>query len=159
MYIIIKVYFFSRPRKSDRNLNKCRWSGCANYSTLSFSHSLSFPPLCLSLILPLSLFLSLSLSLPLSLSLSLSLFFCLSLSLSLHLSDKTKCMVITTRWKHKFSHPTLDLYTGNKIVKHVIYHKLLGIHIDSELNWQSHINIFSNILFQTHLSICKYRLS
>ena len=75
----------------------------------------------------------------LQLSLNQASEWCNANSMAIH-PDKTSAMVITTRQKHQLSHPKLTLYIGNKLVQQVNNHKMLGIYLDSELNWQAHIN-------------------
>ena len=53
--------------------------------------------------------------------------------------DKTKAMVITTRQKHQLSPLALNLTLGPKKIEQVNTHKLLGLKIDSELNWHDQI--------------------
>ena len=53
--------------------------------------------------------------------------------------DKTTSMVIATRQKHQLTKPQLTLSINNKTIKQVKSHKMLGIHIDAELNWQTQI--------------------
>ena len=60
-----------------------------------------------------------------------------SLSLSL---KKTKCMVIATRQKHKRSPLRLKLDIDSKTVVQVKEHRVLGITIDDEFKWQSHVS-------------------
>ena len=54
--------------------------------------------------------------------------------------DKTKSMVITSRQKHQLTKPKLDLFIGDISVEQVKSHKMLGICLDSELNWQTQIH-------------------
>ena len=54
---------------------------------------------------------------------------------------KSKSMIITTRQKHQLAALKLNLEIGNNIIEQVSEHKVLGIVIDSEMKWQSHINI------------------
>lgn len=55
--------------------------------------------------------------------------------------DKTKFMVITTRQKHQLTTLTLKLEINHKIIEQVKQHKMLGVLIDSELNWNYHIEM------------------
>ena len=52
---------------------------------------------------------------------------------------KTKCMVLTTRQKHQRRPLTLNLTLGKTPVQQVREHRVLGVIIDEELKWQSHI--------------------
>ena len=61
-------------------------------------------------------------------------------------SNKTKSMVITTRQKHQLSPLKLDLKVGNNCIEQVTSHKLLGIIIDQDLSWSSHITTLSKKL-------------
>ena len=53
--------------------------------------------------------------------------------------DKTKCMIITTRQKRQIAPLNLSLKIGSTIIKQVKQHKMLGIIIDSDLNWNQQI--------------------
>ena len=53
--------------------------------------------------------------------------------------EKTQCMVITSRQKHQRKPLTLDLKLESTSLRQVHTHKVLGIYIDQELKWQSHI--------------------
>ena len=53
---------------------------------------------------------------------------------------KTKCMILTTRQKHQRRPLTLNLTLGKSPVQQVREHRILGIIIDEELKWQSHID-------------------
>ena len=55
--------------------------------------------------------------------------------------DKTKYMVITTRQKHQITPLTLNLEIDQTNIEQVNQHKMLGILIDSELNWNRHIEM------------------
>ena len=59
--------------------------------------------------------------------------------MSLH-PDKTKSMVITTRQKHQRAPLLLSLSLGTNTIQQVNEHKVLGLTLDSELNWHSHLN-------------------
>ena len=59
--------------------------------------------------------------------------------MSIH-PDKTKCMVITTRQKHQREPLLLSLSLGTQDIDQVSEHKVLGLTLDSELNWHSHLN-------------------
>ena len=54
--------------------------------------------------------------------------------------DKTKSMLITTRQKHQLTKLTLNLTLGDNTIEQVKQHKMLGLWLDSELNWHHHIN-------------------
>ena len=64
---------------------------------------------------------------------------CLKNSMSIH-PDKTKCMIITTRQKHQRAPLLLSLSLGSQNIHQVSEHKVLGLTLDSELNWHSHLN-------------------
>ena len=53
---------------------------------------------------------------------------------------KTKCTVLTTRQKHQRRSLTLNLTLGKNPVQQVREHRVLGVIIDEELKWQSHID-------------------
>ena len=54
--------------------------------------------------------------------------------------EKTKCMVIATRQKHQRSPLRLKLDINSKTVVQVKEHRVLGITIDDEFKWQSHVS-------------------
>ena len=54
--------------------------------------------------------------------------------------EKTKCMVIATRQKHQRSPLRLKLDIDSKTVVQVKEHRVLGIAIDDEFKWQSHVS-------------------
>eukprot|EP00916_Digyalum_oweni_P023199 GHVL01038522.1.p1 GENE.GHVL01038522.1~~GHVL01038522.1.p1 ORF type:complete len:351 (+),score=4.48 GHVL01038522.1:49-1101(+) len=53
---------------------------------------------------------------------------------------KTKSMLITTRQKHQRQPLSLDLMHGTVSIAQVHQHRVLGVVIDDELNWRSHID-------------------
>ena len=55
-------------------------------------------------------------------------------------NEKTKCMVIATRQKHQRSSLRLKLDIDSKTVVQVKEHRVLGITIDDEFKWQSHVS-------------------
>ena len=55
-------------------------------------------------------------------------------------SLKTKCMLITTRQKHQKKLAPLKLHVDFDPIEQVSEHSLLGVIVDNELKWQSHIN-------------------
>ena len=64
--------------------------------------------------------------------------------------NKTKCMVLTTRQKHQRRPLTLNLTLRKTPVQQVREHRVLGVIIDEELKWQSHImyvNMYPRIYF------------
>ena len=71
-------------------------------------------------------------------SLNQTLKWCNNNSMVIH-PDKTKCMTVTTRQKHQISPLILDLTLGKDKIEQVEQHKMLGLWVDSELNWQYHI--------------------
>lgn len=56
---------------------------------------------------------------------------------------KTKSMLITTRQKHQRQPLSLDLRHGTSDIAQVHEHRVLGVVIDDELNWRSHIETVS----------------
>ena len=73
--------------------------------------------------------------------------------MSIH-PDKTKAMIITTRQKHQRAPLKLSLSLGEKNIQQVNEHKVLGLIIDSDLSWHSHLNSLTK-----RLSINTYLLS
>ena len=53
---------------------------------------------------------------------------------------KTKSMTIATRQKHQLSPLPLDLVLNGAKIDQVSEHRLLGITIDNNFRWDSHIN-------------------
>jgi hypothetical protein len=53
---------------------------------------------------------------------------------------KTKCMAIASRQKHQIQPLVLNLHLSSTRIEQVNEHRVLGILIDSELRWSSHIN-------------------
>ena len=60
--------------------------------------------------------------------------------------EKTKSMVITTRQKHQLKPLLLDLSIKETKIEQVQKHRVLGITIDQELKWESHISSLSKKL-------------
>jgi hypothetical protein len=60
--------------------------------------------------------------------------------------EKTKSMVITTRQKHQRHKLILNLTIQSTAVQQVREYKVLGVIIDEELKWQSHINHVNKLL-------------
>ena len=71
--------------------------------------------------------------------------------------DKTKSMIITTRQKHQLIKPKLSLFIGNKAIEQVKNHKMLGIYLDSELNWHMQINHLTKRLSKNVFLLSKLR--
>ena len=71
--------------------------------------------------------------------------------------DKTTSMIIATRQKHQLTKPQLTLSIGNKTIKQVKSHKMLGIHIDAELNWQTQIQHLTKRLSKNVFLLSKLR--
>ena len=70
--------------------------------------------------------------------------------------SKTKSMTITTRQRHQLGIPPLQLYINNNSIQEVTEHRLLGILIDNQLTWKSHVmkiskNISKNIFLLSKL--------
>ena len=55
-------------------------------------------------------------------------------------SYKTKCMTITTRQKRQNISSRMPLYIGNEKIVKVATHKVLGVTIDNNLSWTTHVN-------------------
>ena len=53
---------------------------------------------------------------------------------------KTKCMLMATRQKHQKKQLPLNLKFETTPVEQVSKHRLLGVTVDEELKWQTHIN-------------------
>ena len=70
---------------------------------------------------------------------------CLKNCMSIH-PVKTKSMVTTTRQKHQRAPLLLSLSLGTSNIQQVSEHKVLGVTLDSELNWHSHLNSLSKRL-------------
>ena len=70
---------------------------------------------------------------------------------------KTKCMVLTTRQKHQRRPLTLNLSLGKKPVQQVREHRVLGVIIDEELKWQSHIDNMCKHLFKNLFLLSQLR--
>ena len=64
---------------------------------------------------------------------------CLKNCMSIH-PDKTKSMVITTRQKHQRAPLLLTLSIGSQSILQVSEHKILGLTLDSDLSWHTHLN-------------------
>jgi hypothetical protein len=61
--------------------------------------------------------------------------------------NKTKCMTVGTKQKLAFQNKELSLTINSEQLPHSACEKLLGIKIDSNLNWKNQIDqIFSKIL-------------
>jgi hypothetical protein len=54
--------------------------------------------------------------------------------------EKTKSMIITTRQKHQRQNLELKLKLNSKCIEQVHEHKVLGVIIDDEMTWSSHIS-------------------
>lgn len=61
-------------------------------------------------------------------------------------ANKTKSMVITTRQKHQRQRLELILNVSSTPIEQVREHKLLGVILDEEMKWQSHINSVGKLL-------------
>ena len=60
--------------------------------------------------------------------------------------QKTKSMVLTSRQKHQRIPLTLKLEVNGNVIEQVHEHRVLGVIVDEELKWQSHINHISKQL-------------
>ena len=78
---------------------------------------------------------------------------CTKNCMSIH-PEKTKSMVVTTRQKHQRAPLLLNLSLDDKKIQQVSEHKVLGLIIDSDLSWHSHLN---NLI--KRLSVNTYLLS
>ena len=78
---------------------------------------------------------------------------CTKNCMSIH-PEKTKSMVITTRQKHQRAPLLLHLSLGEENIQQVSEHKVLGLIIDSDLSWHSHLNNLTK-----RLSVNTYLLS
>ena len=66
--------------------------------------------------------------------------------------SKTKCMTITSRQRHQLGLSPLSLTVNNSVVQQVTEHRLLGVTIDNQLRWNSHITyICKNVSKQLFL--------
>ena len=61
---------------------------------------------------------------------------------------KTESMVIATRQKHQLGPLDLNLKCENTNITQVSKHKLLGVIIDKELQWQPHVDKLSKCIAQ-----------
>ena len=61
---------------------------------------------------------------------------------------KTQSMVITTRQKHQICPLLLNLTLGKMDIDQTLTHKLLGVQIDSNLDWHQHISSLLKLLSQ-----------
>ena len=92
----------------------------------------------------------------LQLSLNLAEEWCNNNSMVIH-PDKTTAMLISTRQKQQLTSLKLILFIRNKIIEQVTTHKILGIHIDSKLNWQPHIHHLNKRLSKNVYLLAKLR--
>ena len=65
-------------------------------------------------------------------------------------------MVVAVRQKHQLKPLMLKLTNGTDIVKQVREHRVVGVTLDEELKWQSHID---NVCKQLKLYFCLASLS
>ena len=70
---------------------------------------------------------------------------------------KTKCMLMATRQKHQKKQIPLNLKFVTTPTEHVSKHRLLGVTVDEQLKWQTHINnicrtVSRNIFLFSNLS-------
>ena len=54
--------------------------------------------------------------------------------------DKTKAMLLTCRQKHQLNPLKISITINNKAIELVDHHKVLGVIIDNDMRWESHIN-------------------
>ena len=72
--------------------------------------------------------------------------------------DKTQCMVITSRQKHQREPLTLSITLQSTLLRQVHKHKVLGVYIDQELKWQTHIEYICKIVSRNLFLLKKLRL-
>ena len=65
---------------------------------------------------------------------------CSKNSMSIH-PEKTKSMVVTTRQKHQRAPLQLSLSLDNQEIQQITEHKVLGVTLDSNLNWHAHLDL------------------
>ena len=92
----------------------------------------------------------------LQLSLNLAEDWCNDNSMVIH-PDKTTSMLIATRQKQQLTDLKLTLFIGNKAIEQVKNHKMLGIHIDSKLTWQTHLQHLTKRLSKNVYLLAKLR--
>ena len=71
---------------------------------------------------------------------------------------KTKLMLVTTRQKRqnlKSSLPTLHI--NNMPIEEVDHHKVLGVMIDNNLSWNSHVNYLRNNISKKVYQLCRIK--
>jgi hypothetical protein len=71
---------------------------------------------------------------------------------------KSKSMLITTRQKHQRGHLQLKLNLKGLPIEQVEEHKVLGVIIDNNLSWQSHIDFVAKRLSKNLFLMSKLRL-
>ena len=71
---------------------------------------------------------------------------------------KTKSMLITSRQKHQIEPLTLNLSLNSTQVEQVHEHRLLGVIIDQELNWHTHIDLICKRVSRNLYLLSKLRL-
>ena len=59
---------------------------------------------------------------------------------------KTKCMLMATRQKHQKKQLPLNLKFETTPIEQVSKHRLLGVTVDEQLKWQTHINNICRIV-------------
>jgi hypothetical protein len=72
--------------------------------------------------------------------------------------QKSKSMIITTRQKHQRGHLQLKLNLKGLPIEQVEEHKVLGVIIDNNLSWQSHIDFISKRISKNIFLMSKLRL-
>lgn len=70
---------------------------------------------------------------------------------------KTKSMVITTRQKHQLRPLQLELSVGSTQVQQVKEHTILGVTVDQELKWQTHLNKVCKVVSKNLYLLSKLR--
>ena len=72
--------------------------------------------------------------------------------------DKTQCMVITSRQKHQREPLILNIKLQSTSLRQVREHKVLGVYIDQELKWQTHIEYLCKIVSRNLFLLKKLKL-
>ena len=81
---------------------------------------------------------------------------CQSNSMILH-PVKTKSMVLATRQKHQVRPLSLTLSLHGSPVEEVAEHRLLGVTVDNQLSWKTHINTLSKTISKKLFMLSKLK--
>ena len=71
--------------------------------------------------------------------------------------SKTECMTITTRQKHQLGPLSLRLSLNDTTIKQVDQHRLLGLTVDSTLQWKPHVNSICKSVSRNLFMLAKLR--